>query len=341
MTTRSEIATYVVAFVAALVAALLATPVARRVAVRLRIFDHPGERKDHPDPVPYLGGLAIIASFVVATAVGASVRGLSAGYEQAAAILAGAVVVAVLGLRDDLKVVPGWAKAAVEVPLAIGLFASGVRAQVFGVEALDLLLTVGWVAGITNAVNFLDNMDGITAGVSAIAAMYFAVLAGLSEQFVVGALAAALVGCSLGFLWYNRPPARIYMGDAGSLFLGFLLAALGLKLRFGNIVRVTVFVPIAVLGVPIFDTVMISVSRVLHGHSPLRAGLDHTSHRLLRLGVPRRAVVGLHYLAAAACGWLGTVIAFAEPRTAYLLMGWIVALGAFLALLLLRVPVEG
>lgn len=315
---------------------MVATPIARRLAVRYRIFDHPNERKAHADPVPYLGGLGIIAAFVAAMAFGVLVRDVSGSYDKVAVIIGGSAVLAVMGLWDDLRVVPGWLKATLEVSLAVGLYAAGVRAHVFG-EPWDLFVTVLWVVGITNAMNFLDNMDGITAGVAAIAAGYFAVLAGLTGLFLLAALAAALAGCSLGFLWYNRPPARIFMGDAGSLFLGFLLAAIGLEVHFSSLRRMTFFVPIAILGVPIFDTVMISVSRVLRGQGPHQAGLDHTSHRVMRMGMKRRAVVGLHHLAALACGGLGVVIAYAEPKTGNLLMAWLVVGGACLAALLVRV----
>lgn len=333
---QSDVITYVAAFVAALGTALIATPVARRLAVKYHILDHPNERKAHTDPVPYLGGLGIIAAFVAAMGLGVLVRDAGGSYDKVAVILGGSAVLAVMGLWDDLRVVPGWVKAGVEVSLALGLYAAGVRAHVFRNE-LDLIVTVLWVVGITNALNFLDNMDGITAGVSAIAAAYFALLAGLTGLFLLGALAAALAGCALGFLWYNRPPARIFMGDAGSLFLGFLLAAIGLELHFSSLRRMTFFVPIAILGVPIFDTVMISASRLLRGRAPHRPGLDHTSHRILRMGLQRRAVVALHYLAALACGSLGVVIAYAEPKTANLLMGWLVAAGACLVVLLVRV----
>jgi UDP-GlcNAc:undecaprenyl-phosphate GlcNAc-1-phosphate transferase len=339
--TAAELRTYLIAFGVALAGALVATPLARRAAIRFHILDHPGSRKVQVDPVPYLGGIAIIVSFLVAMAAGTLVHGLTGHYGEVAAILAGAAVVAAMGLWDDIRGVPGWVKAAVMIPVAVGLYASGVRAQLFGNTPLDFALTIGWICGVTNAVNFLDNMDGLTAGVAAIAAGYFAALAGLSGQFVVASLGAAVTGASLGFLRYNRPPARIYMGDAGTAFLGLLLAALGLKIRFTNLREVTFFAPFAVLGVPIFDTTVISVSRVLRRLSPLHPGLDHVSHRLVRLGIPRRGAVDLHYLAAAATGWLGVVIAYSRPAIAYMLMGWVVAVGGFLAVLLLRVPAEG
>lgn len=329
--------TYLAAFAVALASALVATPIARRLALRLGIVDVPSERKSHTDPVPYLGGLAIILAFVVAMLAGLLVRGLAGSYGQVAAILGGGLLLAGMGLIDDLRVVPGWLKVPVEIALGLVLYAVGVRAQLFNYLPLDLALTLGWVVGITNAVNYMDNMDGLSAGISAIAAAYFSVLAALSGQFLVAGLAAALAGCALGFLWHNRPPARIFMGDAGSLFLGFLLAALGLKLRFDNIARVTFFVPVAVMAVPVLDALMVSVSRVRRGLSPIEPGRDHASHRLVRVGIPPRAAVGLLYFTAIACGWLGAVIAYSPPLTAYMLMAFLIVVGGFVGFLLLRV----
>lgn len=329
--------TYLAAFSAALVAALAVTPLARRVAIRFSILDHPSDRKVHTDPVPYLGGLAVVLAFSAAVLAGAVVRGVQGSYAQIAAILGGGLLLAAIGLWDDVRVVPGWIKVPAELALGGLLYVVGVRAQLFDFWPVDLLITLAWVIGITNAVNYMDNMDGLSAGVSAIAALYFFVLAALSGQFLVAGLAVALAGCALGFLWYNRPPARIFMGDVGTLFMGFLLAALGLKLRFDNIARVTFFVPVAVMAVPILDALMVSVSRVRRGLSPIEPGKDHTSHRLVKLGIPSSGAVGLLYIAAAACGWLGVVIAYSSALTAYMLMGWLVVVGAFLAALLLKV----
>ncbi|GAC1366288.1 MAG: MraY family glycosyltransferase [Actinomycetota bacterium] len=333
-------AVYAAAFAAALVGALLATPVARLLALKLGIVDRPSARKVHKDPIPYLGGLAIILSFVGAMVLGIIVRGLPGSVPQVVSILGGGLVLAAMGLWDDLRVIPGWIKVPVEVGVAVWLFASGVRVQLFEREALDLLVTVGWVVGVTNAVNYQDNMDGLSSGVVAIAGGYFFVLAALSGQVLVSSLAAALVGCALGFLWWNRPPARIFMGDAGSLFLGFMLAALGLELRFHNIERVTFFVPVAILAIPVLDALMVSISRVQRGLSPIHPGKDHISHRLVRIGIPSPVAVTLIYFATFSSGWLGLVIAYAQPRIAYLLMGWLLGMALFLGWLLLRVKVD-
>ncbi|HVF11940.1 MAG TPA: MraY family glycosyltransferase, partial [Actinomycetota bacterium] len=233
------ILTYSSAFLVALAAALLATPVARRLALRMGVVDHPSDRKIHTDPIPYLGGVAIIVAFVAAVLGGALLRGIGGSYLQVAAILGGGLILALMGLWDDLRVVPGWIKVPLELVLGAGLYLAGSRAELFGSWPLDLVVTMAWVIGITNAVNYMDNMDGLTAGVVAIASTFFLALAGLSGQVLVASLSAALAGCALGFLWHNRPPAKIFMGDAGSLFLGFVLAGLGLELRFNNIARVT------------------------------------------------------------------------------------------------------
>ncbi len=334
-------AVYGAAFAAALLGALVATPVARRLALHLGIVDMPAARKVHTDPVPYLGGLAIILAFVGSMVLGVVVHPLTGSYEQVAAILGGGLVLAGMGLIDDLKVIPGWIKVPTEVAMGVLLYVVGVAAHPFRNALLDVPLNVGWVVGITNAVNYMDNMDGLSAGVVVIAAGYFFALAALSGQILVASLAAALTGCALGFLWWNRPPARIFMGDTGSLFLGFMLAAIGMKLRFHALPdRVGFFVPIAVMAIPILDALMVSVSRVQRGLSPIHPGKDHMSHRLVRVGIPSRAAVGLIYFASASCGWLGVIVVHAHPLTAYLLMGWLVVVALFLGWLLLRVKVE-
>lgn len=335
-----DIGTYLAAFGAALVTALVVTPLARRAALRHGVLDHPGERKTQADPIPYLGGIAIVVGFVAAMTIGSLVHNLAGEYEKLALILGGGVILAGMGLWDDLRPIPGWIKAGTIVPLAIALYAADIRADPFQAWQLNFVLTVVWVTGIVNAFNFLDNMDGLTAGVSSIAASTFAALAALSGQTVVGALAAAVAGCALGFLCYNRPPARIFMGDMGSHFLGWLLAVVALELEFENVKRVAFLVPIVVLGVPIFDTTLVVVSRVQRRISPLRAGLDHASHRLQRIGISRTATVTLHYLGAAVCGALGVAIAYARPVSGYVVMGCVVAVGAVLVTLLLQVRAE-
>ncbi len=161
-----------------------------------------------------------------------------------------------------------------------------------------MLLTLLWVVGLTNALNLLDNMDGLSGGVGAVAAAFFLLLAALSGQYLVGAMAAAILGACLGFLLYNFNPASIFMGDTGSLFLGFVLAALGIKMRFPTREPwVTWMIPLLVLAVPLLDTTLVFVSRLRRGQNPLTTpGKDHLSHRLVNAGWSRREAVLLLYL---------------------------------------------
>jgi UDP-GlcNAc:undecaprenyl-phosphate/decaprenyl-phosphate GlcNAc-1-phosphate transferase len=330
---------YVAALVVSFVGALAASPSARKVAVRLSLVDIPNARKIHLEPVPYFGGAAIVAGFALAVGSTSLVGDIEISSEILT-ILAGGLVISAAGLLDDARDLPMQFKLTVEVALAASLYSAGVRTHIFDIWGLDFILTLGWIVGITNAVNLMDNMDGLTAGISAIAASYLLVLGADYGQAAIAALSAALAGSALGFLWHNLPPARIFMGDAGSLFLGFMLAALGLELRFENIQEVTFFVPVAILAVPILDTLMTCVARIRRGDSIFRAGRDHVSHRLVAVGISQRGAVALLYLAGIASGWLGVVIAYADRNTAYLLMGWIVGVGVFLAWLLMRVDVD-
>jgi UDP-GlcNAc:undecaprenyl-phosphate GlcNAc-1-phosphate transferase len=177
--------------------------------------------------------------------------------------------------------------------------------------------------GITNAFNLLDNMDGLSGGVGAVAAAFFTLLAAMSRppQVLVGGLSAALFGVCLGFLVYNFNPATIFMGDAGAMFIGYMLAAVGIKLRFpGNVTFVTWMIPVLVLGVPIFDTTLVFISRLRRRLNPLTTpGTDHTSHRLVRLGFTQREAVLMLYLAGCGLGVLAMFITQADVIQSYVL----------------------
>ena len=287
---------YLLAFVVPLVVVLVLTPVAGRLARRLGILDHPSEQKFHRDPTPYLGGVALAAGLV---AVGFLTTGASA---QAFVILLGGLVLGVWGLLDDWVTVRPSVKLLVQASAGVALWFSDVRAGLFGNEVLDLALTVLWVVAVTNALNLLDNMDGLTAGVSAVAALTFAWIAAAQGEYLVASFALAVAGASVGFLFHNRPPATIFLGDAGALMLGFLLAALGLKLDLvGENGLVRSAVPVLILGVPLFDMTLVIVDR-LRGRRPVfRGGTDHSSHRLAALGLSPDAVAGVIVAAEVIC----------------------------------------
>jgi UDP-GlcNAc:undecaprenyl-phosphate GlcNAc-1-phosphate transferase len=168
---------------------------------------------------------------------------------------------------------------------------------------INYALTILWILGITNAFNLMDNMDGLTGGLGAVASAFFLFFAFHAQQYVVGAIAAALLGSCLAFLVFNFNPASIFMGDAGSLFIGFLLALLGLKLRFlGAGTEVTWAIPMIVLGLPIFDTTLVVISRIRRGQPIWQGGKDHLSHRLAVFGLGPRHVAGILYGVACVLG---------------------------------------
>ncbi len=290
-------------------------PLLRRLALRLGIVDMPAARKQHADPVPLLGGVAIYGAVVVSLMLSPERLELV----QLGSILVGATWVSLWGLWDDRRPLHPAIKLASQVAAAAVLIASGVQVLLDLPLWLNLAVTLMWIVGITNAFNLLDNMDGLAGGVGAVAAACFTLMAVANDQYLVGAMAVALLGACLGFLIHNFNPARIFMGDSGSLFLGFLLAALGIKLRFpDNVSMVTWMVPVLVLGVAVFDTTLVVISRLRRGLNPFTTpGRDHVSHRLVALGWTRREAVLLHYLLGGALGWLAVLISFATPLEAY------------------------
>ncbi len=323
-------------FASALVFAIGGTPIVRRLAVLFGVIDQPSARKVHRTPIPLLGGIAIYGAFIAALAL----FGSQFYIDQLIGIFLAATWVSFLGIWDDWRGLRPYLKLAGQVVAALILIATGIQIEFLHNAVLNIAITVFWVVGITNAFNLLDNMDGLSGGVAAIAAASFGLIALANGQVLVGAMSLALLGASIGFLVYNFNPASIFMGDTGALFLGLLLAAVGIKLRFpGHPDDVTWMIPVLVLGVPIFDTTLVFISRLRRGLNPLTTpGKDHLSHRLVRIGLtPRRAVLTIYGI-----GLLLGIIAFAvqdmgQP-VAYGLLGIIVLIGAIGIILLERVP---
>lgn len=319
---------YLLILASAFALAVSATPLVRRLAVSLGVVDQPGARKIHARPMPLMGGVAIYLAFIAALVA----WGDRFYVRQVVGILLGASLCSVLGLWDDRRSIGAGRKLAGQVVAAAMLVVTGVQVQALPYAAINVALTLLWVVGITNAMNLLDNMDGLSGGVCAIAAAFFLLMAAMSGQYLVGALAAALLGACIGFLVYNVNPASIFMGDAGSLFLGFTLAAVGIKLRFpGNVAFVTWMVPVLALGLPIFDTTLVFVSRLRRGLNPLtHPGKDHVSHRLVRSGMTHREAVLTLYLVCCALGVLAMYVTQASMVESYLIGGAVLLTGLWL-----------
>lgn len=305
---RAFIAIFLVSFAATAVG----TPQVRRLALKMGFVDAPEGRKNQDRTIPLLGGLAIIGGMLLALFLAFYFIYGRIPRPVAGTLFAGGIVSAV-GLIDDRLQLPAWQKLGGQICGALFLIFFGIHVQLPLPDFINYGITIFWLVGISNAINFLDNMDGLSVGISAVAAAFILLLATFEGQFLVAALAAALLGACIGFLRYNFYPAEIYMGDAGSLFLGFMLAVLAMQLRFPqNSNIVTWMVPVFILGVPIFDMVLVVISRLRRGVSPNTPGHDHVSHRLVIRGYSRRESVLILYLYA---GISGMVAAFITQAT--------------------------
>jgi UDP-GlcNAc:undecaprenyl-phosphate GlcNAc-1-phosphate transferase len=314
---------YILIFFAALVVAIGTTPLARQVALRSGVVAIPSSQRFHQKTTPLLGGTAIYLAAAVALVVFSD----RFYVPQLIGIFIGATFVSFLGVWDDRSSLPPLVKLLGQVIGASLLMATGIQAQIFTSTQLNLAVSLVWIVGVVNALNLVDNMDGLSSGVAAIAAAFFLLLAVQSGQFLVGSLAAALLGACLGFLYYNFNPASIFMGDSGSLFLGYVLAAVGLKLKVDPIGPQSWLVPILILGVPIFDTLLVSFSRLRRGISPFQGGRDHVSHRLVRAGWTKREAVMVLYLICGSLGVIAMLVARSTPVEGLTIGGLIAAVG--------------
>lgn len=334
------------AFIVALLGSLFLTAPIRNLALRYGMVDRPNARKVHLKPIPLLGGIAIYLGFVL----GMLFTRHNVPVPQILGILAGATLVAVTGFLDDGGLLHHQLKLFVAMPLAsLFLIAAGIRADFFahfvpGVAGtiLDIALTIFWVVGMTAAFSILDHMDGLCAGIAAWAAAFFTIAATLNGQRLVSSLGAAVLGAALGFLRWNFNPAKIFMGDGGAMFLGFLMATLGLKIRpQGAPFPESWIVPVLILGVPVFDTTLVSISRARRGLLPFTSpGKDHTAHRLSNLGLGHRGAVLALYCLAALYGCAALLVPYVSPATAYTLAAVLVVAGLVGVYLLEGAPFE-
>jgi len=288
----------------------------------------PRARDIHTRPVPRMGGIAIFVG-VMAVAILFSNR---AFVSESAAILFGAALMSFLGLMDDRFSLSAYVRLVTQIGTALLMWYVGVRVQVFDNAILDAIITVVWIVGLTNAMNFLDNMDGLLAGISAVVSAFFLLLAVINGQYLVSLLSAAVLGACIGFLVWNLNPATVFMGDSGSMFLGFLLAVIAIKLRFLNqSLSVSWLIPVIVLGLPIFDMTLVFVSRLRRGKNPLTTpGKDHTSHRISDHGFSKREAVMILYLVSGALGVTAVLASFSDITANRLIAAVLLAIGLFM-----------
>lgn len=300
---------------AALLGALALTPLLIRLARRGGWVDRPSEDRWSDRPVALLGGVAIAAAVLI----GGAVSGATLADEWP--VWVGAGLVFAVGLADDLWRVPPAGKVLAQGLATALLLYAGYAFWEGGPVWASLPLTFLWVVGVTNAFNLLDSMDGLAAGITVIAAGVLLLINVTLGQIEFAVVAAVLAGAALGFLVYNAPPARVFMGDCGSLFLGYMLAAAALGVQGSGRPVVGTLVPIAVLAVPIGDTTFVTVTRLLRGRRVTDGGTDHVHHRLVRLGLSERTTVGVLWGVGAAFGSAAWVALWGGPSLALAVAG--------------------
>jgi UDP-GlcNAc:undecaprenyl-phosphate GlcNAc-1-phosphate transferase len=289
---------YFVLFGSSFIAVSFFTALMRRIAIKYGVVDSPNEaHKSHKEPVPYLGGVAIVLGVLLITVVSSIASHYSAStIWLAVSVLIPALLLAVVGLIDDIRKLSPWPRFMVQTSVAsvsaVLLVATNTLGSPTGSIFIDVLITIFWIVGITNAINFFDNVDGGASGAVAISAGSLAFLSIQGGQNLIAALSIVLCGATLGFLIWNKPPARIYMGDAGALFLGVLIASLAIRFDPNPINRLSSFaVPVFLLAVPILDTSVAVTKRIMRGVSPFQGGRDHLSHRLMGRGLEKKSAV--------------------------------------------------
>ena len=290
-----------------LIAVGLLTPIMKLVASRYGVVDSPSEsHKTHKNPVPYLGGVGIAIGVVGVTYLASLVSDFSREtFFLASTVLLPAIIMGIVGLIDDLRKLSPWPRFILQSLFGFAISALLVATNTLGSPSgnnwIDILITTLFIVGITNSINFFDNIDGGASGALAIAAIFLFILSFQGGQCLIAALSIVLAGATLGFLLWNKPPARIYMGDAGALFLGILIASLAIRFDPNPIDRFASFsIPLLLLAMPILDTSVAVASRIRRRISPFQGGRDHLSHRLMRMGFKKRQSVLIL--------WIGSIL---------------------------------
>ena len=320
------IAYVVLALLVALVVSFLMTPVVKTFAYKVGAIDVPKDaRRMHKIPIPRLGGLAIFIGFIVSILLFVKIT------PEMQSILLGAVIIVVLGVVDDIMALPALLKFVVQIVAALIPALNGVQIIAFSnpnifsdniywvLGNLSIPFTVLWIVAITNSVNLIDGLDGLANGVSAISATTMLVIALVGGQTQVAIVLAALVGGCVGFMPYNMNPAKMFMGDTGATFLGYILATMSIQGLFKYYAVISFVVPFLILGLPIFDTAFAFIRRIAHGQSPMHADRSHIHHRLIDMGLNQKQAVATLYVISAILGLSAVVLTTGGEQKAMLL----------------------
>ena len=312
------------ALAVAAVVSFLTTPMVKSLAYKVGAIDVPKDnRRMHKTPIPRLGGLAIFIAFLLTVLIFADIDRPIRG------ILLGAVMIVVLGVLDDILTLKALPKLLVQIAAAAMAVYHGCVIQFFSnPNVLSVPVTIIWIVAITNAVNFIDGLDGLAVGVSAISTAALVVIALLVQEINIAVILIALFGACLGFIPYNMNPAKIFMGDTGSTFLGYILATLSVTGLFKLYAIISFAVPFLILGLPIFDICFAFLRRIARGQNPMVADRGHVHHRLIDMGFSQKQAVAIVYMLTAILGLAAVLLTSSGELKALILIGAVFVVAA-------------
>lgn len=321
------IARIAAALVAAILIAFIATPVVKSLAEKVGAVDVPKDnRRMHNHPIPRMGGLAIFLGFLLSTLIFVPLSNAMQG------MLLGSVIIVILGIFDDIYALPALPKLVVQIAAALAAVLHGNVIQVISnpnifsdnpywvLGAWAVPVSVIWIVAITNAVNLIDGLDGLAVGVATISSLTMLVIAMLVSDSLVALMMAALAGSCIGFLPYNHNPAKIFMGDTGSTFLGFVLATVSIQGLFKFYTIISFAVPFLMLGLPLFDTCFAILRRLSKGQNPMAPDRSHVHHRLIDMGFSQKQAVAILYVISAILGLSAVVLTTSGALKAMVLL---------------------
>ena len=333
--TTHDVLWMLLAMAVAAVVSFAATPLVKSLAYKVGAIDVPKDnRRMHKTPIPRLGGLAIFLAFLLSVLIFARID------RQMQGILLGAVLIVVLGVLDDILSLKALPKLFVQIAAAGIAVAHGCVIQILSnpnvfssstyinLKWLSIPITIIWIVAITNAVNFIDGLDGLAVGVSAISTASLIVIALLVAETNIAVILCALFGACLGFIPYNLNPAKIFMGDTGSTFLGYILACLSIQGLFKMYAIISFAVPFLILGLPIFDICFAFLRRIAKGQSPMTADRGHVHHRLIDMGFSQKQAVAISYMLTAILGLAAVLLTSSGELKALILIAAVLVVGA-------------
>ncbi len=314
---------YLMLIIVSFLIAYASTPVAKKLSIRLGAIDMPGERRRvHSNPTPRMGGLAIYFAFIVSVLVFVPLD------KKIIGLILGSSIIVALGIVDDIKQLSAKTKMAGQIVAAIVLVLFGFRIEwlttptggMMYLSWFSIPATIFWIVGITNTFNLIDGLDGLAAGVAAISSITMSIVAVLNGKNLVATILLLVVGSALGFLPYNFHPAKIFMGDTGSLFLGFVLSAISIHGTIKGATAIAIVIPVLAMGLPIFDTAVAIVRRAKNGAPIMQPDRGHLHHRLLDMGFSQRQVVVILYIISGLLGGVAIAVTEATPLWSFILV---------------------